>query len=176
MPLLVIAYPELKRDDYQRIQVFRQQHDALYYPMVEPHFTFVFPLPAVWQADPLIMEIEQQLSGTPSISFCLRCATLNKDAFKDYYHTFLVPDEGYSHVVKLHDKLYAHKLFPQRALHVDYIPHISVGNSPDPMKCLEMVAHWNQTDLAIGGHITKLDIVLYEANQVTTIKELFLTR
>ena len=78
--------------------------------------------------------------------------------------------------MKLDDKLYAHKLFPQRALHVDYIPYISVGNSPDPMKCLEMVAHWNQTDLAIGGHVTKLDIVLYEANQVTTIKELFLTR
>ncbi len=44
MALLVVAYPELSKSDYDRIQAFRQMHDPLYYDVVEPHFTIVFPV------------------------------------------------------------------------------------------------------------------------------------
>ena len=44
MALLVVAYPEVSKDYYDLIQTFRQQHDELYYTVVKPHITVVFPV------------------------------------------------------------------------------------------------------------------------------------
>ncbi len=41
--LLVLAYPELLDKDKQWIDSFRSKHDHLFYGVVEPHFTIVFP-------------------------------------------------------------------------------------------------------------------------------------
>lgn len=90
------------------------------------------------------------------------------------YHTLLVPDEGYSHIVKLHDALYAGKLFPRCALHVDFTPHIGVGNSPDPHVCLAQIAIWNAADFAIHGQVSTLDVVRYESDTVTTFAQIAL--
>lgn len=173
MALLALAYPELCRSDYVQIQEFRKQHDELYYHVVEPHFTLVFSV-GNWQAEPFIAEIRKQAEGIRSFDFCLRCATVNKDAFGDYYHTFLVPDEGYSHIVKLHDQLHSDLLFSHRRLDVDFIPHIGMGNSKDPSGCIEMVRAWNDHDFAIPGRILVLDVVSFEDKVVRTIERLSL--
>ena len=172
MALLVLAYPEIANGDYERIQEFRKQHDELYYHVVEPHFALVFPIRKGWEAKPFISEIVKQVQGVQPFEFCLRCATLNKDAFNDYYHTFLVPDEGYSKIVKLHDKLYANKLFPHRALFANFVPHMGIGNSKDPLKCLEMIESWNKEEFAIAGRISTLDVAKYENDTVQTIKRI----
>ena len=44
MSYLVIAYPELVDADFNRIQSFRATHDRLYFSLIEPHITFVFPV------------------------------------------------------------------------------------------------------------------------------------
>ena len=170
MSFLVIAYPEISQSDFQRIQKFRQHHD-LSFRLVNPHFTLVFPVPD-WEEKTFNTEIIKRSKNFHSFEFCLRCTTLNKDAFSEYYHVFLVPDEGYSHFIKLHDKLYNGTLFPQRALQVDFIPHIVIGNSRDPRKCLDMITHWNRRPFSIAGRISVLDIIKYEKNIVETIKRL----
>ncbi|MCS6846165.1 MAG: hypothetical protein RMN52_00450 [Anaerolineae bacterium] len=43
MSLLVLAYPELSNADRECIRAFRERYDPLYYPVVAPHFTLVFP-------------------------------------------------------------------------------------------------------------------------------------
>lgn len=170
MAFLVIAYPEISKADFRQIQKFRQQHD-LSFRVVNPHFTLVFPVPD-WKAEAFIEEITKQVRNFRSFEFCLRCATLNKDAFNDYYHVFLVPDEGYSHLIKLHDKLYTGSLFPHRALQVDFIPHVAIGNSRDPKKCLDMITYWNRRPFSITGRISVLDIIKYEKNVVETMKRI----
>jgi 2'-5' RNA ligase len=174
MALLVLAYPEIAPSNYERIQEFRKLNDELYYHVVEPHFTLVFPLPGDWKDETLITEIEKQIRGIQQFEFCIRCAALNKDAFSDTYHTFLVPDEGYSNILKLHDKLYSEKLFPHRKLQVDYIPHMGIGNSKDPLRCLEMVEYWNKTEFATEGRIAILDVANYENDSVQTIQRIYL--
>jgi len=174
MALLVLAYPELANSDYERIQEFRKHNDELYFHVVEPHFTLVFPLPGDWKAETFIAEIVKQIRGMQPFEFCIRCATLNKDAFSDTFHTFLVPDEGYSNILKLHDKLYCEKLFPHRKLQVDFIPHMGIGNSKDPLRCIEMVENWNKTEFAIAGRISILDVANYENDSVQTIQRISL--
>lgn len=176
MALLVLAYPELSKQDYETIQDFRRQHDELYYQVIALHFTLVFPIFAGWEVDAFVSEVEKQVKGLPPFDFCLRAAAFNKDSFNAHYHAFLVPDEGFGRLLKLHDQLYADQLFPNRALHIDFIPHIGVGNSTDPQQCLRMVEHWNQSDFAIHGRITMLDVVSYENDTIQAVRKISLEK
>jgi len=173
MALLVVAYPELSKSDYDRIQAFRQMHDPLYYDVVEPNFTIVFPV-FDWEPEVFVTEAVKQARGIRPFPFTLRSAVLNKDAFNNYYHTFLVPDEGYGQIIRLHDRMYAEKLFPQRALHIDFIPHVGIGNSLDPLACLAMAREWNKDEFAISGRVLKLDIISYEDDKTKTIQRITL--
>ncbi len=172
MNLCTLAYPTLSATDYEKIQAFRKQND-MYYHVVEPHFTLAFPL-SEWALEPYIAEIKKQLQDFRPFGFCIRCAALNKDAFQDLYHVFLVPDEGHSQIVKMHYKLCADRFFPYRLLDVDFIPHLGVGNSKDALKCVEMVESWNREAFSIIGHIVALDIANYEHNTVETIERILL--
>lgn len=44
MAYLVLAYPEITSDDFDRTQNYRRNNDKLYYKVVDPHFTIVFPV------------------------------------------------------------------------------------------------------------------------------------
>jgi len=118
-----------------------------------------------------IAEVEKQVAGSKSISFVIRCATVNKNAFEDRYHTFLVPDEGYSNLVKLHDKLYSDKFLHHLRLDLDFIPHIGISNSPDKNICKTIAVEWNRTDFEIKGRIDELDVISFDGDTVTTIQK-----
>ena len=135
MALGVGAYPKLEDGDYNIIQDFRKENDELYYSIAEPHFAFVFPIEEdKIKKDQFIEEIFDNSNGVEQIDFEIKCATVNKDIFLDYYHLLLVPDKGYSKIVKLHDKLYSNLLFNHLSLDIDFIPHIGIANSKDKFK------------------------------------------
>ncbi len=175
MALCVPAYPELGKLDYERIQEFRKDHDR-YYRVIEPHFTLVFSMPVEWETEIFIREIEDRTRDFRPFEFRIRCAALNKDTFRELYHAFLVPDEGHSQIVKLFEEISRGRLFQYRQLNVDYIPHIGIGNSPDPLSCLEMVRLWNKDEFEIAGHISALDVADYNGERVQTIKRIPLGR
>lgn len=168
MNLCTVAYPELSAADYQRIQEFRKQND-MYYRAIEPHFTLLFPTPE-WELEPYIAEVQKQAQGFRPFDFCIRGAVLDKDSFQDLYHAFLTPDEGHAQIAKLHYKLCADRFFDPQLLEVDFIPHMGIGNSPDPLACYEMVAFWNREDFVISGYVAALDIANYENDVIQNIQ------
>ena len=161
MALLVLAYPELADSDFKLIQKFRKENDELFYQTVEPHFTLVFPVFGI-EKQKFIKEIKSQSKGFKNINFIIRCSTINKDSFSEYYHAFLVPDEGYSNIVKLHDKLYSNELLENLRLDIDFVPHIGIGNNISATKCKFMVDSWNKKEFEIPGRIKELHIVDYD--------------
>lgn len=171
MAYLVLAYPELKSDDFGNIQNYRKDNDELFYKVVKPHFTIVFPVFDSSEEE-FVNEVKDKSTTLTKFDFIIRCATINKDAFSDYFHAFLVPDEGYSKIVKLHDKLYRDKLKNNLRLDLDFVPHIGIGNSTDKYACKKMVDEWNGKDFSISGKITHLTIVNYENNTVTKIEDI----
>lgn len=168
MKLLAVAYPELSKKDYTLIENYRREHDSLY-NIIRTHFTLVFPVKD-FSEKIFTEEIKNQLKEVQPFSFTLRSATINKDAFTENYYAFLVPDEGHSRILKLHDKLYSGKLFPHQRLDIDFIPHITLGNSTNIMACKRMVDDWNTNEFEISGTISTLDIVNYE--QATTLEKI----
>jgi hypothetical protein len=109
--LLVVNYPTLPAMDLATIQATRKIADRLYYEVVAPHFTFVFPTFTLTESA-LIDHVTAVIAAMPAFDFVIRCAVLGDDAFSDNTHVFLVPDEGYSQIVRLHDRLYTDILAP----------------------------------------------------------------
>lgn len=171
MAYLVLAYPDIKGSDYELVQNYRKNNDELFYTVVEPHFTIIFPV-FDFSESLFIKEIIEKSKDVEKIKFVIRCATINKDAFNEYFHAFLVPDEGYSNIVKLHDKLYSGILKENLRLDLDFVPHIGIGNSKDKYLCKQMVNEWNNKEFAISGSISRLTIVNYENDIVTKLKEI----
>lgn len=173
MTYALISYPELSDSDYKQIQQYRETHDEWLFTVVQPHITFVFPV-FDFPEQNFITEIEELTANTQKIDFTFRCAIINKDSFSDYYHALLAPDEGFSRIVKLHDKLYSRNLQPFHRMDIDFIPHIGIGTSKDKYKCKQMVDEWNAKNFSIAGTVSTLTIVKYEENSVSDIKEIAL--
>jgi hypothetical protein len=83
-----------------------------------------------------------------------------------------VPDDGYSQIVKLHDKLYSGLLAAEHRLDIDFIPHIGIGTSPDRYECKRMADEWNKKDFNIRGRISKLTIIEYKDKTVTDLESI----
>jgi 2'-5' RNA ligase superfamily len=156
--LLVVNYPTISADDFAWIQEIRQQEDELNFRSIDPHFTLVFPIIEIDRAT-LVSHAKQSIQGIQPFEFTLRCAVLCNDAFSKYTHVFLVPDEGYSNIVKLHDRLYTGIITEELRLDIPFIPHIGIANSLDPHHCKQLVDRLNSKKFEIRGRIDRLDII-----------------
>lgn len=171
MSLLVLSYPTISQNDFDWIQTVRAKHDPLYYEVVAPHFTIVFAVDHMNRKE-FIEHVKNQAKGFRKIAFVLRSVAVVKDALSEYTHVFLVPDQGYSEIVKLHDKLYSDQLASELRLDIPYIPHIGIGNAVDPQVCKALAVDLNRQSFAIKGRIEELDVVKYENNRVETIEQI----
>lgn len=169
MSLLVLAYPEIDDKDRAWLQSVRAQYDERYYGVVEAHFTLIFPTAALNSQD-LIAHVRDTVTGTQPVRFVLRCALVVPDQFSHDTHVFLVPDEGFSHIVKLHDRLYGGSLASELRLDIPYLPHIGVGNSTDVMRCKQLADELNREEFELEGQITTLDVARLDQGRVTTLE------
>jgi 2'-5' RNA ligase len=171
MAYLVVAYPNLSKADFDWIQEYRKRNDPRYFSVVKPHITLVFPVFDM-ERDVFLEEVKKQLVGIEKFDFDLKVATINLDDSKEYHHEFLVPDKGYSNIVKLHDRLYSGLLLKNLRLDLDFIPHIGVGNSDDGLVSKKRVDELNEKGVHISGSVDTVDVIEYKDGQVSTIEVL----
>jgi len=167
---LVLAFPEISQEDRNWIDVFRKKHDSLFYGIVEPHFTLVFPTFGISYKD-FEREVLEKTKDVKGFNFHLRCAMNNNDRLSEYNHIFLSPDEGNSEIVKLHDKLYSGLLLKTLRLDVDFYSHMGIGSYTDAEKCKSLIDKINSTAFDISGRISTLDIVSFGDGKVTPLKK-----
>lgn len=173
MSLLVLAYPEVEKKDFNWIQSFRAKHDERYFNVVDPHFTMVFPVVNISERD-LVIHVQKIAKKFNEFFFVIRCAQIVKDSFSDYTDVFLIPEEGYRIFVKLHDALYTDLLEKELRLDIPFIPHLGIANSLDPLKCKKLADEINSKNIEIVGAISKLSIVSYEDDKIDMLKEVYL--
>lgn len=171
MAYLVIAYPQLFQKDFDWIQEYRKKNDERYFDVVQPHFTLIFPVHDINQ-DVFVKEIKKQIHQVKRVDFEIKVATINQDDSGEYYHEFLVPDKGYSDIVKLHDKLYSGALLPHLRLDINFIPHIGIGNSNEASVSKQRIDELNAQDIQITGTIESLDIIEYKDGTVRTLEKI----
>jgi hypothetical protein len=171
MPYLVLAYPTISDNDFEFIQNHRKVNDPSYFRVVGPHFTLVFST-SDFPEHEFIEETTRQAEKVKRIDFKIKRATVSQDCSKGLYHEFLVPDEGYNDIVRLHDRLYSGEFFKTLRFDIDFIPHIGIGSSEDALACKKNVDYLNSQSLLIEGSIQALDIVKYDRGKIKSIKKI----
>jgi 2'-5' RNA ligase len=171
--LAVVNYPELKQADFDWIQAIRRAHDPLYFDVVMPHLTLVFPTDQLEETI-FIQHVKSIASRFSSFDIVFRCSLIGDPDFEDCAHVFLVPDEGFSRLVKFHDQLYTGPLRSELRLDLPFIPHLAIGNNPHLEYCKTIVDDLNKEHFEIKGKVDHLDIIGYDGQKVWTIQRVFL--
>jgi hypothetical protein len=170
MALCVVNYPELSSKDYDWIQNIRREHDQLFFDIVEPHFGLVFPLENI-EKSTLIEHVAEITARFSPFDVTLRCATLGDPNFMDHAHAFLIPDEGLSDIVKLHDALYTGPLQSELRLDLPFIPHIGVASTPRINECKAIVDRLNSERFEIHARVENVDIIDYDGKRIWDIEQ-----
>ena len=145
----------------------------MYYHVVQPHFTFDFPIEEIPE-NIFISEVISKAQEGRKFSFVLRSAVISKDAFSNQYHVFLVPDEGFSSLIKLYEIFYSDTFKENQRFDIDFIPHLGIENSTDKDSVKTWVDEWNSKDFSFKGQISALTIVHYEDGKVENILDILL--
>ncbi|MDX1992094.1 MAG: 2'-5' RNA ligase family protein [bacterium] len=158
MPLLaVLAYPDPLDALEAAVQRWRIAFPTLQFAALPPHFTLVFPNESVAEAD-LRLHVQTCAEDFAAFPFVLRCALAVKEAASDRFYLFLVLDEGFSQLVRLHDQLYSGILAPHLRLDLPFIPHITVGYTTDAVVCHQAAQAINAEGITFPGHIHRLTL------------------
>jgi hypothetical protein len=168
--LLAIAYLQIDEVDRLWIDDFRRKHDPLFYGIIEPHFTLVFPTFGLTQNE-FSEEIRTRAAHHKKIEFVLRCAMINNDLLSSFIHIFLIPDEGNSRIVKIHDDLYSGILKKTQKSEIDFVSHVSIGSSEDPNQSRALAEEINSGNLEIRGEINSIDIVSYRSGKLEKLEQ-----
>ncbi len=171
MALAVVNYPTLSESDYQWIQDIRKKHDKLFYDVVDTHFTLVFPTENI-DLGSFTNHIKSVSERFDSFSFICRCVTVGDPDFWNHAHVFMIPDEGFSEIVKLHDALYRGVLESELRLDLPFVPHIGIASAPSPETCKKIVDELNPQDFKIKGMVENLDIIEFDGESSKTIEQI----
>ena len=173
MAYLVVAYPKLEQSDFDFIQNYREQNDSRYFSVIEPHITLVFAINDI-DKDNFVNEVKNKIAGIKAFNFEIKVSTLNQNDDGKYYHEFLVPDTGYSNIVKLHDKLYSGLFAPHLRIDIDFIPHIGIGNSDEAQISKQRIDKLNDQGVFISGRVDSVDVIEFANGKVTTLETISL--
>ncbi len=169
MALLLVSYPRVSMRDDEWLASLRLRYPGLTPSSLAPHFTLVFPIADADERQ-IAEHIRAQVRGRRAIPFVLRSAMSIKDYASEEYFVFLVPDEGASGILKLHDRLYTGPLAPYLRPDLPFTPHVTVGHSLDGRLCRQVADELNAEDFVVPGIVAHLDLIEKDGASVRTVE------
>lgn len=166
--LYTLAYPVIKVADRQFLDVFRRTHDQDRARRVAPHFTLLFGCNALTEAD-YLQHVQSAAKACTALRFCCRYAMLGADDQDDTAYVFLVPDEGWSGLSLLHDRLYADAMAPRLRLDLPFVPHITIGSLKDRVAAKRLCDELNTMGLCVEGTVNELSVLAREGDALEPI-------
>lgn len=154
--LYTLAYPTISTADAERLEAFRRRHDP-HHAIVAAHFTMVFACTGM-NEHAYIEHVASVSRGSAPISFSCRYAMLGADDEVERGYVYLVPDEGFSGISRLHDALYSGLLRSHLRLDIPFIPHMTLGASSDRHAAKSLCDELNATGSAIHGAIEAISV------------------
>ena len=168
----VIARPRFDKADMAWITDIRSRRAG---SRGAPYFTLVFGGAEMTLAR-FTQVIRTQARGVAPIRFRLRSALVVPETVVGRFHVFLIPDEGFGAILKLHDLLHAG--LDAGALRQDspYLPHITVGTTTDHAAARDLALALNNRDIDVAGHFDALQVECRDGEAVKLATEIPLAR
>ncbi len=170
MSLIAVGYPQLQPVDLGVIQSIRCKHEPNY-RLLDPHVTLLFPVEGL-ESDSFQSHIEPIVRATAPIEFTMRSASLVKAMDVDEWYLLLTPDEGFSQIVKLHDRLYSGPFAPQLRREIPFIPHITLGRFDEWAPGQTLRDELNSKDLAICGRLESLQAIAWQPPEINVVADI----
>jgi 2'-5' RNA ligase len=164
--LAIVAYPSLDDADRSWIESIRAQHDPQA-SRIEAHFTLVFPVDV--SPGPVAAHTSLVVKLARPISFAVRHARAVGNAVGGGGQVFLVADEGYDEIVKLHDRLYEGLLRPYLRKDVPFVPHLTVAANPDFPWCEGFAEDVNVAQRIVRGALRSIELVDVGTTRVRSV-------
>jgi len=170
--LEVIARPHFDKADLAWLTDIRSRRAGSRGP---PYFTLVFG-GVEMEAAAFTQAVRDRAKDVHPIRFRLRSALVVPETVVRRFHVFLIPDEGFGAILKLHDALHTGPL--QAALRQDspYLPHITVATTATYAAAREVAQSLNRRDLDIPGRIDALQIERRAGEVVKPLAEVVLAK
>ena len=165
MSFEVVAVPEFAPNDLEWIVRMRRSRAGNKGP---PYFTLVFPGSDL-DAPHYTAQVKAVARQVKRIRFRLRSAMVVPDPQVQSFHVFLVPDEGFSTIIRLHERLHGGALSVCQRLDMPYIPHLTIASERDIDTARSVASGLNAKDIAISGRIDSLVIQRREGEVVKLI-------
>lgn len=172
MSLEVIARPHFEKADLAWLTDIRSRRAGSRGP---PYFTLVFP-GAELEPKAFVAQIHANVEGFAKVRFRLRSALVVNEHTVDRFHVFLVPDEGFGAILKLHDALHVGPVEAAIRPETPYLPHITVATTTTHFEARKVAQALNQGDIDIQGHIEALQVELREGEVIKEIAEVPLSK
>lgn len=166
--LYTLAYPALTVVDRQFLNAFRGMHDQDRAQLVAPHFTLLFGSSALTERD-YLQHVQAIAETSTPLRFCCRYAMLGADDQDDTAYVFLVPDEGWSGLSLLHDRLYTGAMTPLLRLDLPFVPHITIGSLKDRSAAKQLCDDLNARGICIEGEVNRLSVVASDGGALNNV-------
>lgn len=167
--LYTLAFPKLNPPDQIWIDRTREQNDSDF-QKVRPHFTLLFGCTDV-SMKVYSQHVASIVKATSAFEFQARRVSLGIDHFGTEGYAFLVPDEGHSNLLALHDRLYTGPLSPYLRPDLPYIPHITLGRRSNLQTAKLLCDKLNSEPISISGAIETLTVVEEKNGRVKELRQ-----
>ena len=122
-----------------------------------------------------LRHVETVAADCAVINFSCRYAMLSADDHDDMAYVFLVPDEGYSQLSRLHDRLYTGVLSSYLRLDIPFIPHITIGTLKDRQEAKKLCDDLNEQPLSLHGSVNALTVGALVEGRISDVQSFSLT-
>jgi len=165
MSLAVLGKPRLKAADAAWITALRDRHGrALTAPEIGPHVTLVFPTDAT-DATTATGHVAMIAGETPPLALAFRCALPVPDPDSGDTFIYLVPDEGFSALVRLHDRLYSGPFAEARRLDLAYMPHVTLARIAESKLARALADDLNGQEPEIHARLETIELVRLDGRE-----------
>jgi 2'-5' RNA ligase len=166
--LEVVARPRFEKTDLDWLTDIRSRRTGSHGP---PYFTLVFPGA---QMEPVAFAglVRARAETLPRIRFHLRSALVVPEHTVHRFHVFLIPDEGFGAILRLHDRLHAGPLEACLRPDTPYLPHVTVATTADYALARKIAAGINAEPFDIAGSIEALQVEVRDGQTVRLISEI----
>ena len=170
--LEVIARPHFDKADLAWLTDIRSRRAG---SRGEPYFTLVFP-GADLTPTAFVGAIRERAKPVHAIRFRLRSALVVPEPIARRFHVFLIPDEGFGAIERLHDALHTGPIQAVMRQDSPYLPHITVATTADHATARSLAFALNQGAMDVHGHIDALTVESRAGEAITELARIPLSK
>ena len=166
MSLTIVSFPDIPATELTWIEGIRQSHLTSPESDFAPHVTLVFPA-EITTDDDLEMHMLGVTGSTQPFEAIFRIASPVIDPFNGGWTVQLLPDQGLSKLMRMHNFLYSGPFADHLNLDLRYVPHLTLARTDDGPQAKALCEELNSGIIEVEARFTTVDLLRIDGGTVT---------